>query len=199
MSGARRPRWRVGVDRLLCRRGSNDRHRAASAVGAHGLRTHLRARTLVLLVALLSFATVPARSAAAAAGPDSAYTNLFASLSDAGWVGGDATNSVALPDGRDCWIFSDTITSMSVTGLTFAHNSIAITGRGRPRVIADPMPQPSPDSYYWAGAALVHGSQIWEIAERIIQTGPGLWDLQFAATTSRRSTSPTGGWRQSHH
>ena len=173
-------RWRVGVDRLLCRRGSNDRHRAASAVGAHGLRTHLRARTLVLLVALLSFATVPARSAAAAAGPDSAYTNLFASLSDAGWVGGDATNSVALPDGRDCWIFSDTITSMSVTGLTFAHNSIVITGRGRPRVIADPMPQPSPDSYYWAGAALVHGSQIWEIAERIIQTGPGLWDLQFA-------------------
>lgn len=173
-------RWRVGVDRLLCRRGSNDRHRAASAVGAHGLRTRLRARTLVLLVALLSIATVPARSAAAAAGPDSAYTNLFASLSDAGWVGGDATNSVALPDGRDCWIFSDTITSMSVTGLTFAHNSIVITGRGRPRVIADPMPQPSPDSYYWAGAALVHGSQIWEIAERIIQTGPGLWDLQFA-------------------
>ena len=69
---------------------------------------------------------------------------------------------------------------MSATGLTFAHNSIVITGRGRPRVIADPMPQPSPDSYYWAGAARVHGTQIWEIAERIIQTGPGLWDLQYA-------------------
>lgn len=115
----------------------------------------------------------------AAAAPDSAFTNLFASLSDLGWVGGDATNSVALPDGRECWIFSDTITASSASGLTFVHNSIVVTGRGRPRVITDPMPQPSPDSYYWAGAAHIHGSQVWEIAERIVQTGPGLWDFQF--------------------
>jgi hypothetical protein len=173
-------RRRVGVDRQLRARAPKHRHRAARAVGAHGPRTHLRALTTVLVSALVSIATLPVRSAAAAAGPDSAFTNMFASLSGSGWVGGDATNSVALPDGRDCWIFSDTITSSSATGLTFAHNSIVVTGRGRPLVIADPMPQPSPDSYYWAGAARVHGSQIWEIAERINQTGPGLWDLQFA-------------------
>ncbi len=148
---------------------------------------------MVLLVALLGITAVPVESAAAAAGPDSAFTNMFASLSGSGWVGADATNSVALPDGRDCWIFSDTITSSSTTGLTFAHNSIVITGRGRPRVIANPMPQPSPDFYYWAGAAHVHGSQIWEIAQRIIQTGPGLWDLQYAGDYLAKIN--TSNWR----
>jgi hypothetical protein len=42
------------------------------------------------------------------------------------------------------------------------------------------MPQPSADAFYWAGAARVHGPQIWEIAQRMVQTGPGLWDLRFA-------------------
>ena len=185
-------RRRVGVDRQLRARAPKQ-HRAARALGADRPRGRLRALTLVLLVSLVSIATLPGRSAAAAAGPDSAFTNLFGSLSGSGWVGGDATNSVALRDGRDCWIFSDTITSMSVTGLTFAHNSIVVTGRGRPLVIADPMPQPSPDSYYWAGAARVHGSQIWEIAERIIQTGPGLWDLQFAGDYLAKIN--TSDWR----
>jgi hypothetical protein len=135
---------------------------------------------LVLLAAVVSTATMRVSSAAAEAGPDSTFTNLFASLSGSGWVGGDATNSVALPGGGECWIFSDTVTSSSVGGLTFVHNSIVVTGRGHPLVIADPMPQPSPDAFYWAGAARVHGAQIWEIAERIVQTGSGLWDFHFA-------------------
>jgi hypothetical protein len=109
------------------------------------------------------------------------FTRMFASLSGSGWVGGDGTNSVALPDGRDCWIFSDTITSSSAGGLRFVHNSIVVTGHGRPRVIANPMPQPSPNEFYWAGAARVHGAEIWEVVQRIIQTGPGLWDFHFVA------------------
>ncbi len=117
---------------------------------------------------------------AVAAGPDAVFTNAFASLGGAGWVGGDATNSVALPDGRDCWLFSDTIVSVSAAGLRFAHNSLVITGQGRPVVIDDPMPSPSPGSYFWAGAARVHGGEVWEIAERIEQTGSGLWDFHLA-------------------
>ena len=173
-------RGRVGGDRQLCPPESKDRrrNRVARTVRCDG--THLRSRAVVLLIAFLCVGAMPVRSAAAKAGPDSAFTDVFASLSGLGWVGGDATNSVALPDGRDCWIFSDTITSTSATGLTFSHNSIVITGRGSPRVIADPMPQPAPDSYYWAGAARVEGTQIWEIAQHIVQTGPGLWDLRFA-------------------
>lgn len=173
-------RRQVGGDRQLRQRESTgrQRHRLVATVGCDRAKTHLRARSVVLVVALLGIATVHVPSAAA--GPDTAFTNMFASLSGSGWAGGDATNSVALPDGRDCWIFSDTITSSSATGLTFAHNSIVLTGRGRPRVIADPMPQPASDAFYWAGAALVHRAQVWEIAERVIQTGPGPWDLRFA-------------------
>ena len=95
-------------------------------------------------------------------------------------AGGDATNSVALPDGHDCWIFSDTIRSSSAAGLTFAHNSIVVTGRGHAQVIANPIPQPSANAFYWAGAARVEGSQVWQIAERIVQMGAGLWDFRFA-------------------
>lgn len=142
---------------------------------------HRPARAVALLCALLTIAGLTVPHTAAAAGSDTVFTNMFTSLSDSGWVGGDGTNSVALPDGRDCWIFSDTITSSSATGLTFAHNSIVVTGGRRPRVIGNPMPQPSPNEFYWAGAARVHGAQIWEIVQRIVQTGPGLWDFHFAA------------------
>ena len=166
---------------------------ARRRVGVDSVKPRLRARMVVLLVAFLSITAVRVQSAVAAARPDSALTNLFASLSGSGWVGADATYSVALPGGRDCWIFSDTITSMSATRLTFAHNSIVLTGRGRPRVIADPMPQPSPDAFYWAGAARVHSSQIWEIAQRIIQTGPGLWDFRFAGDYLAKIN--TSNWR----
>ena len=152
----------------------------APAVSTFGTTACLRVRRIVLLFALLTITALSAAHTATATGPDSAFTNTFASLSHSGWVGADATNSVALPDGRDCWIFSDTITSASTARLTFVHNSIVITGHGRPQVVDDPMPQPSPHAFYWAGAARVHGAQIWEIAERIVRTGPGLWDFHLA-------------------
>ena len=149
-------------------------------VGADGQLRVRAPHSVAVLAVLMSLMVGPIPSTAAATGPDAAFTSLFASLSGSGWVGGDGTNSVALPDGRECWLFSDTITSASASGLSFAHNSIVVTGRGRPLVIADPIPAPSPDAFYWSGAARVEGSQIWEIAERINQTGPGLWDQQFA-------------------
>ena len=145
-----------------------------------GVSARRQARCLVALIVLLIFTLLVVPRRAAAAGPDSRFTTAFASLSGLGWVGADGTNSVLLPDGRDCWIFSDTITASTAAGLAVAHNSIVVTGRGRPQVIADPMPQPSPNHYYWAGAARVHRTQIWEIAERIAQTGAGLWDFHFA-------------------
>ena len=152
----------------------------AWTVGHGHAKAQVRTRTVALLCSLLCIAALSVPRTAAAASADGAFTNTFASLSDSGWVGGDATNSVPLPDGRDCWIFSDTITSSSAAGLTLSHNSIVVTGRERPHVIANPMPQPSPHSYYWAGAARVERNQVWDIAERIVRTGPGLWDFHLA-------------------
>jgi hypothetical protein len=150
-------------------------------------------RSVALLYALLAIAMLTASRTAAAASPDRVFTDVFASLSGSGWVGGDGTNSVALPDGRDCWIFSDTITSASAAGVQFAHNSIVLTGRRRPQVVMNPIPQPSPDAFYWAGAARVHGAEVWEIATRIVRTGPGLWDFQVDANYLAKVSIST--WR----
>ena len=124
-------RRRAGCCRQLRVRKCQDRRlgRAVRPVAHRYVRTYLRARTVVCVCALLAIATLCGAQGAIAAAPDSAFTNTFASLSGSGWVGGDGTNSVALPDGRDCWLFSDTITAASATGLTVAHNSIVVTGR----------------------------------------------------------------------
>lgn len=153
-------------------------HSCWSAAGA-GSPSRRRGVAIALLAMVVVVALAAPRAAAATA-PDAAFTNTFASLSGAGWVGGDATNSVALPDGRDCWIFSDTITSASPAAVIFVHNSIVVTGNGPPKVIENPMPAPAANAYYWAGAARVRGRQIWEIAERMVQTGSGLWDYHLA-------------------
>lgn len=172
-------------------RGTPARRRVGADVQLR-VRARQRVVTLVVLAVLLSLAAAPTPSAAAAA-HDAAFTGLFASLSSSGWVGADGTNSVALPDGRDCWIFSDTITSTSPTGVNFAHNSIVITGRGHPLIITNPLPAPAPNAFYWTGAARVQGTQIWEIAQRINQTGPGLWDEQFAGDYLAKIN--TANWR----
>ena len=175
-------RRRAGCRRQLRVRKCNDRRlRHAARLVAHpNARTYLRAPTVACFCALLGIAALCLAQGAIAAASDTAFTNTFASLSGSGWVGGDGTNSVALPDGRDCWLFSDTITATSPAGLTVAHNSIVVTGGQHPQVIANPMPQPAPDAFYWAGAARVQRTQVWEIAQRIVQTGPGLWDFHFA-------------------
>ncbi len=87
-----------------------------------------------------------------------------------------------LPDGRSAWLFSDTITASTRNGLRFVHNSIVITGQGRPRVIARPLPPLADGSYFWLGAARVQRGELWVLAQRIVQTGSGLWDFHLAGT-----------------
>jgi hypothetical protein len=76
-------RRRVGADHQLNPGESKDRQRrrVARSVGCDRPRTRLRTLIVVVLVAPLSIATLPVRFAAAAAVPDGAFTNLFASLS----------------------------------------------------------------------------------------------------------------------
>ena len=56
----------------------------AWTVGHEHARAHVRTRTVALLYALLSIAAPSVPHAAAAAGPDAAFTTTFASLSGAG-------------------------------------------------------------------------------------------------------------------
>ena len=76
--------------------------------------------------------------------PATALTNQFNSYSNnatcGGWSGGDATNSVALPDGQRAWFFSDSYLGSPADRKTFfytsaVHNSIVIQNGAAMRTI----------------------------------------------------------------
>src|ERR1700758_1066385 len=81
-----------------------------------------------LVASLLSVVGDTSPAAAAACGPrqisvapDTGYDNLFQSYGNSGtgksWTGGDGTVSVALPDGRDLWLFNDSFLGKIKHGL----------------------------------------------------------------------------------
>src|SRR5947207_268389 len=97
------------------------------------------------IAVLLAFGTGGAFAAASCAfdptqspvaHPDDEFNSLFRAYGDSNsslddWTGGDTTNSVPLPDGRDVWIFSDTfLGAVNPDGTrsdpTFVHNSLVV-------------------------------------------------------------------------
>lgn len=111
------------------------------------------------------------------------YATFFGSLSQSGWMGGDGTNSVALPDGREAWIFSDTATGVAGASLRFVHNSIVVTGAAaRPQVIPNPLPTQADGSYFWPAAGRVTGQRLMVLALHMVNTGSGLWDFRSVDT-----------------
>lgn len=117
----------------------------------------------------------PACSAAAArfdwATPSPADDQRF-DLTGPGWVGGDSTYSVALPDGRTLWLFSDSFigevsaSGRPAPGMAMVHNALVAegdSGRLSTRTAEGPesfFPDPGPDSYYWVQDATVQGDEL---------------------------------------
>jgi hypothetical protein len=100
-----------------------------------------------------------------------------------GWAGGDGASSIRLPGGRIAWLFADTVTSWSwMGGMRWAHNSIVITGRGRPRIIRSPIPMFADGSFLWPGASRVRAGELWVLAEHVGHYGPGLFDFGSMGT-----------------
>jgi hypothetical protein len=130
--------------------------------------------------ALLCALALPARGGAQPIATADAFTNVFGSLSPSGWLGGDGTASVALPNGRIAWLFSDTITGTTATGaVTWTHNSLVITGpAGKPRVIRGPLPSRPDGSYFWLESGRLNASQVWVPAMHMVNTGTGLYDFR---------------------
>src|SRR4051812_22896963 len=62
------------------------------------------AAVLAIVAWLLCPSAAPAQPVVAAR-----LTAGFASMNGAGWTGGDAAWSARLPDGRDVWLFGDTM------------------------------------------------------------------------------------------
>jgi len=72
--------------------------------------------------------------------PDTALDNLFQNYGNSGtgssWTGGDGTDSVALPDGRELWFFDDSLLGTVTNGqrlfhqAAFLHNSLIVESNG---------------------------------------------------------------------
>jgi len=114
--------------------------------------------------------------------PDVTLDDLFTSYGNRGrgatWTGGDGTESVALPDGRELWFFADSYLGKVSDGQRvrpgspLVHNVLVIERRGiltrtlhkhfngAPVAYVSPAPQ-APTAYgFWPGSMVVHGATL---------------------------------------
>ena len=89
-----------------------------------------------------------------------------------GWIGGDSTYSVRLPDQRTLWLFSDSFigevsgSGRPAPGMAMVHNALVAeseSGRLSTRTAEGPesfFPDPSDDTYYWVQDAAVEGDEL---------------------------------------
>lgn len=89
-----------------------------------------------------------------------------------GWIGGDSTYSVQLPDQRTLWLFSDSFigevsrSGRPAPGMAMVHNALVAesdSGRLSTRTAEGPesfFADPSEDSYYWVQDAAVEGDEL---------------------------------------
>jgi hypothetical protein len=114
-------------------------------------------------------------SSAQAPGPDSSCEPKFPFLG--GWLGSDVGSSVRLPDGRDFWIFGDTLIGEKrvVTGNDpiMVRNTVGVstckdgkfeikyTIRKNANKDADFFPPRLPNTWYWALNGAYYKGEIW--------------------------------------
>jgi hypothetical protein len=131
--------------------------------------------------------------------PDTALDNLWNTYGNQGghWTGGDRTASVALPDGRIVWLFSDTyLGTVDRTGTRpatapFIHNSMVVESGGRlgptliggtaaaPRSVVS---GPDPTRFYWVADAVVDGGRLQVLYNEVRATGNGGLDAGVVGT-----------------
>ena len=126
-------------------------------------------------------------------------TAMFARYGDTSgaWSGADNTASVALPDGRVAWLFSDTYLGRVDAGHTrprdtpFVRNTIVMQqGDQAVRTVhggtdAQPAALVTPTrtgEYYWAQDGFVAGDELYAFYNRYRTDGTGLWDFTLTGT-----------------
>ncbi|MCI4063225.1 DUF5005 domain-containing protein [Micromonospora sp. R77] len=167
-----------------------------------GARRHRRWLLLALPAVLLlavGFAVVPDRRTDDRGVAAARLTELFDRYGDTSgqWNGADRTASVALPDGRTLWLFSDTFLGpVGPDGsrprtAPFVNNSAVVQQGDELRETvhggsaADPaslVPPPAPDEFYWIGDAEVVGQSVQVLVNRYRRTGSGPLDHALLGT-----------------
>jgi hypothetical protein len=193
----------------------------------------LNAPTLLLSglgVFLVSFAlfTVDSRTLAAAptvtvrATPDTAFQGLFESYGNDNtllddWTGADGALSVALPDGRVLWDFSDTFLGLVRSngsrppGQPFINNSMIVQDGdtlvqtlhgGTPASPTSLIIPTDQDSWYWVGDMTVEGDRLRVFVMEFTRTGSGIFDFKWVGNAiasfvlpdlTMESVTPTHG------
>ena len=161
--------------------------------------------SLAVSATCLSIGTVAPRAAAAAGcapqqisvTPDTRLDNLFQAYGNSGtgrtWTGGDGTESVALPDGRDLWLFDDSFLGTVTDGLRkraktpYIHNAFVVESHGaltttlytpgnphqkskmlrKPSAYVNPDPSDPFDFGYFPGPAVVNGNSVQVLMELV--------------------------------
>lgn len=161
-----------------------------------------RIATVAALAVVLTVAGVIDRPAAAAVPPVTSATTLNAlwnGYGDAGghWTGGDSTASVALPDGRVAWLFSDTfLGTVNADGTRprsapMVNNSLVVEDQGQlvstrtGGTAAAPtslVSEAGSSALYWVGDGLVDGSTLKVLYGKYNKTGDGPLDIARAGT-----------------
>ena len=134
------------------------------------------------------------------AAPDQPLDTLFNaySASGVGWTGADSTYSVALPDGRIVWIFSDTFLGpvnadgSRPTDAPFINNSFVVADGEHLTTVhggtADaPAALVAPDQgWYWAGAGNYSGGTLNVTYNQFVSTGSGAFAFKWSACALAR-------------
>lgn len=167
-----------------------------------GVRRHRRWLLLALPAVLLlavGFAVVPHRPADDRGVAAARLTDLFDRYGDTSgrWNGADRTASVALPDGRTLWLFSDTFLgpvrpdgSRPPTAPLVNNSAVVQQGDELRETVhggsaADPtslVPPPAADEFYWIGDAAVVGQSVQVLVNRYRRTGSGPLDHALLGT-----------------
>jgi hypothetical protein len=180
-----------------------------------GFKMHARFTTpaalLVCLLLLLSACRAFWTPDDPLAVPAAEFNQLFEHRGG-GWTGGDGTVSVLLPDGRNVWLFGDTLLGTVRADDTrpedtpFVHNSLVVQNdrtmetrlgahapNNPPAAAFEP---PKAGQWYWPGDGTVEGDRLRIFLHRFEQTAPRLWAWRWIGTDiaslALPSLAPTG-------
>jgi len=111
------------------------------------------------------------------------------------WSGADGTYSIRLPDGRELWLFADTILGpvnpdrTRPSDASWVHNSFVVQSGRRmstvytratpPAAVLTPPGRDSDRQWYWPGAATVADGALNVVFHLIHRTGSGGFDFAF--------------------
>ncbi|MCU1599488.1 MAG: hypothetical protein JWO22_197 [Frankiales bacterium] len=156
-------------------------HAALGAlVLAVGVGVALTSHQAVAQEAVTVAAQHPASCTAPAPTTAAGYQAMFDDKDDATWAGGDQAATVALPDGRELWLFGDTL-----RGDRLVHNSLLLQRGGCLTAVAahdEVIPTRTDGQWYWPQSAVVQGKQLLVFCGRVVRTGPGAFDFRTTGT-----------------